>query len=176
MKKTILFLALLVLAFSLAACSSQVTTAEPTASVTVPVTTVPETAAPVQEISITTDNWHEYFEQREAQMVHVNKSGSIVLREFGYGIFLKEEYASRLAEENPVDASFEIQVNSIRYQVYGDLTTNNFIVRDDIIHDEGTRVLTASVEDYRGNARMQEGSDFHNAVGAFFTIDSEFGA
>lgn len=169
MKQRIAFVLSLMLIFSLTGCGSEV-----------PAGTVTEFTQPsaeiVQEITITTDNWQEYFEQREAQRVQVNAQGSIIMREFGYGVFLKEEYVSQLAEENPVDVSFDMQADSVRYQVYGDLTTNNFIVRDDTIHNEGTVTLTAPVEDLRGNIRIQEDSDFHNAVAAFFTVDGEFSA
>jgi len=172
MKKILAFLLALVLLFSLAGCGS-----EAPAGAVPTVESIPETTAePVQEITITTDNWQEYFEQRESQRVQVNAQGSIIMREFGYGVFLKEEYVSRLAQENPVDVSFDMQANSVRYQVYGDLTTNNFIVRDDTLHNEGTVTLTAPVEDLRGNTRIQEDSDFHDAVAAFFTVDGEFGA
>lgn len=174
MKKQLALLLALMLVFSLTACGSPAPEAAP--QIHAAASAIETTQPPVQEVVITTENWQDYFQQREAQWVQVNDSGDIVFREFGYGIFLKEEYAARLAGDDPVEVSFDMQVNSVRLQVYGDLTTNNFIVRDDIVHDEGTQVLTASVEDLRGNARIQPDSDFYNAVGAFFTVDGEFGA
>ena len=204
MKKQNFFLFLLVLVLLLAACGKQAavpetnpettvleTTAPQTApETTVPETTVPETTVPetvpetippttaeaVQEIQITTENWQDYFERRDVQKVRVNDAGEITLREFGYGVFLKDEFIPRLAQNNPVDVSIEMQVDAVRYQIYGDLTTNNFIIRDDATHNIGTEILTAQVEDYRGNDRIEVDSDFYNAVGAFFTIDGEFGA
>ena len=204
MKKQNIFLFLLVLALLLAACGKQAavpetipetTVLETTAPQTVPETTVPETTVPettvpetvpetippttaeaVQEIQITTENWQDYFERRDVQKVRVNDAGEITLREFGYGVFLKDEFIPRLAQNNPVDVSIEMQVDAVRYQFYGDLTTNNFIIRDDATHNIGTEILTAQVEDYRGNDRIEVDSDFYNAVGAFFTIDGEFGA
>lgn len=204
MKKQNFFLFLLVLVLLLAACGKQAavpetnpetTVLETTAPQTVPETTVPETTVPettvpetvpetippttaeaVQEIQITTENWQDYFERRDVQKVRVNDAGEITLREFGYGVFLKDEFIPRLAQNNPVDVSIEMQVDAVRYQIYGDLTTNNFIIRDDATHNIGTEILTAQVEDYRGNDRIEVDSDFYNAVGAFFTIDGEFGA
>ena len=194
MKKQNFFLFLLVLVLLLAACGKQAavpetnpetTVLETTTPQTVPETTVPETvpetippttAEAVQEIQITTENWQDYFERRDVQKVRVNDAGEITLREFGYGVFLKDEFIPRLAQNNPVDVSIEMQVDAVRYQIYGDLTTNNFIIRDDATHNIGTEILTAQVEDYRGNDRIEVDSDFYNAVGAFFTIDGEFGA
>ena len=204
MKNRSLFLCLLAAALMLSACGTQtnppVSAAVETVAQTIPETvaqtipetvaqtipetvaeTVPETEAPVadevvEEIEITTENWQDYFERRDVQKVYVNNTGEITLREFGYGVFLKDEYIPRLAQNNPVDVSIEMQVDAVRYQVYGDLTTNNFIIRDDATHNIGTEILTAQVEDYRGNDQIEVDSDFYNAVGAFFTIDGEFGA
>ena len=192
MKKYSLFLCLLAAALMLSACGTQTTppvsaAVETVAETTLEATpetvaeTVPETQAPVadevvEEIEITTENWQDYFERRDVQKVRVNDAGEITLREFGYGVFLKDEFIPRLAQNNPVDVSIEMQVDAVRYQIYGDLTTNNFIIRDDATHNIGTEILTAQVEDYRGNDQIEVDSDFYNAVGAFFTIDGEFGA
>lgn len=172
MKKILALAFSLMLIVSLAGCAAQ----EQPAVQTAPETTqaVRQTEAPaLLEVEITEENWQEYFEQREAQWVQVTQQGSIMLREFGYGIFLKEEYVQQLAE---AEVAFEMEADAVRYQVYGDLTTDNFIVREDTLHNEGKKQLTAQVEDLRGNTRIQPESDFHDAVAAFFTIEGEFGA
>ncbi|MGM9589505.1 MAG: hypothetical protein ACI3V0_04950 [Faecousia sp.] len=170
MRRKMAWLLLLVFALSLTACGAApaVTTVESTEVPTEAVTPA------LTEVEITMDNWQDYFELRESEQVQVNDRGAPVLREFGYGVFLKEEYKDRLPENGAAEVSFEMQVRSVRRQVYGDLVTDNFLIKDEVLNDEGDVVLTQFVEDWRSSGRMEPGSDFENAVAAFFTVNSEF--
>ena len=163
MKKTIALVLTLALSLTLAACGGEQPPAE---------TMVESSAAVLWEVEITMENWQDYLDLREAQRVSVGESGGVTNREFGYGIFLKEEYVDQLAE---VDVSFQMQVDSVLYQVYGDLTTDNFVIRKDTLHNEGIQILTAAVEDLRENGKIGPDTDLYNAVAAYFTLSGEFG-
>ena len=170
MKKTISFLLSLAICLSLAACGAG---AEPPAGTVPPTETVPVTTEPpLQEIEITMDNWQEYFELREAQLITLTSAGEIYNREFGQGVFLKPEYAEMLAE---AEVSFDLFADQVRYQVYGDITTDNYVIRKDTLHKEGEQTLTETVQDFRTREKIAEDSDFHNAVAAWFTLSDEFG-
>lgn len=161
MKKYLVFLLSLGMLLSLAACAAE------------PAETLPQTTQPqLQEVEITMDNWQEYFELREAQRISVSDYGEIFNREFGHGVFLKEEYVNRLAE---FDVSFGMQADVVRYQVYGDLTTDNYVIRKDTLHNEGVQTLEAPVEDMRLNNKIGPGTDLDGAVAAYFTLSGEFG-
>lgn len=167
MKKWFVFLLSLVMCLVFAGCA-----AEPVEIVQT-VQTVPETTAPVlQEIEITLDNWQDYFELREAQRITLTSTGEIYNREFGQGVFLKPEYVDVLAE---ADVSFDLFADQVRYQVYGDITTDNYVIRKDTLHKEGEQILTESVQDFRTNEKIAEDTDLHNAVAAYFTLSEEFG-
>lgn len=170
MRRKMVWFLLPVFALLLTACGAAPTVA------TVESTQIPtEAVTPVlTEVEITMDNWQEYFELRESEQVRVNDRGVTIQREFGYGVFLKQEYMDRLPENGAEEVCFEMQIRSVRRQVYGDLVTNNFKIKDEILSDEGEMVLTRSVEDWRGSDRMEPGSEFENAVAAFFTVDGEF--
>lgn len=172
MKRALAMLLVIMLCLSLAACAAE----ESVVPEMVEESSIQATEAQVHEVEITLENWQDYFEMRETQWVQVNENGSIILREFGYGVFLKDEYKEQLAEEDPVDVSFEMEVDSVRYQVYGDLTTDNFIIREDTLHNEGKKILTAPVQDLRGSTLLEPGSEMHDAVAAFFMLEGEFGA
>lgn len=166
MKKLLALLLAIAACLSLTACA-----AEPQSPETLAETTV-ETTLPLEQIEITMDNWQEYFDLREAQRITVNESGGIYNREFGYGAFLKEEYAQRLAE---FDVTFTMQANSVRYQVYGDITTENYLVRKDTLHDEGIQLITAQLEDMGENEKIGPDTDLYGAIAAYFTLSGEFG-
>ncbi len=62
-----------------------------------------------QPVEITMENWSEYFELRETPNVHINDFGEIVGRDHSYGIFLKDEYYNRLADNyEAVNVNFEL--------------------------------------------------------------------
>ena len=82
---------------------------------------VPEanySAYELQEIAITADNWHEYFEIKEVNGIRKNGFGEIEAVYPTVGIFLKEEYYSRLPEyiEN-MNISFEVSYDETPYVV-----------------------------------------------------------
>lgn len=172
MKKYTGLIFLLLGCLAMAACGSAQSAVE-TEPVSVEATAAETTQPVITEVEITMENWQDYFEQREAEWVQVNDRGDVILRDFGYGVFLKEEYVGRLAQEEPVAVTFEMKANSVRYQVMGDLTTDNYIIKDEVLHNEGEQIITADVQDLR-NGKIEEGSDFHNAVAAYLTVDGEF--
>ena len=56
----------------------------------------------VVDISLTRENWQDYFELRQAADVTVDSSGKITELRPGYGLFLKEEYVNRYIDGNAV--------------------------------------------------------------------------
>lgn len=166
MKSILALILILAACLSLTACAAEPQSPEAFAETTV------ETTLPPEQIEITMDNWQEYFELREAQRITVNENGGIHNREFGYGAFLKEEYANRLAE---FDVTFTMQADSVRYQVYGDVTTENYIIRKDTLHNEGIQLITAQVEDLRMDEKIGPDTDLYQSVAAYFTLSGEFG-
>jgi len=170
MKKIIAFLLSLVICLPFVGCAAE---SLQTVETTEMVETVPETTAPVlRQIEITLDNWQEYFELREAQRITLTSTGEIYNREFGQGVFLKPEYVDMLAE---ADVSFGLFADQVRYQVYGDITTDNYVIRKDTLHKEGEQILTERVQDFRTDEKIAENTDLHNAVAAWFTLSAEFG-
>ncbi|MBQ2854397.1 MAG: hypothetical protein IJE81_02870 [Oscillospiraceae bacterium] len=167
MKKLLTFLLAFVILMSFAACAAEPAQTAPVAE------TVPETMAPsLLEVEITLDNWQDYFELREAQRLILTSTGEIYNREFGQGVFLKPEYVQVLAE---ADVSFDLFADQVRYQVYGDITTDNFVIREDTLHIEGQQTMTETVQDFRLDEKIAAGTDMHNAVAAWFTLSEEFG-
>lgn len=60
-------------------------------------------------IEITMENYEEYFELRESIELYANEFDEVEAYYIGYGLFLKDEYVSRLA--NLQDVSFELEAD-----------------------------------------------------------------
>ena len=82
---------------------------------------VPEanySAYELQEIAITSDNWQEYFELKEANSITLNAFGEVEYVQPSLGLFLKEEYYSRLPENYwDVDIAFEVTYDETAYKI-----------------------------------------------------------
>ena len=131
-----------------------------------------------KEIEITMDNWQEYFELKEVNDIHVNEFGEVSSVRPSVGIFLKEEYYSRLPEYYyDVGISFEITYDEAKYQLLG-CTPDDF--KDEFI-GEYERVLTEparwdnletgcteilTVYDNRNDTYIAEQSPFFNTISA----------
>lgn len=71
-------------------------------------------------VEITLDNWQEYFELQEVNEISVNEFGDISSVYPTIGIFLKEEYADRLADGyGAVDVTFELSYDEALFEVLG---------------------------------------------------------
>lgn len=71
-----------------------------------------------KEIEITMDNWQEYFELKEVNNVYVNEFGEVSSVCPSIGIFLKEEYYSRLPDNYwDMELSFELIYDEASYKV-----------------------------------------------------------
>jgi len=121
-------------------------------------------------IEITPDNWQEYFEGKQAQDVGVDSEGHVDHRELLYGIFLKEEYLSRL-DYDACDGQvwFEIEYSYAPYLLEGDLQSDTYTLTEVRMPKEldmyrGKFYATEPVN-YRGYQiwRSPE-SDINNAV------------
>lgn len=75
-------------------------------------------------VELTTDNWQDYFELREALSLYTNNFGEIESFNIGYGLFLKKEYISRL--KNITDVSFEIEADRAYRAVELDEATGDY--------------------------------------------------
>ena len=118
-------------------------------------------------IELTMDNWQEYFELRECFDLYTNNFGEMENFNIGYGLFLKEEYISRL--ENITEVSFEIEADRALYAVNVDEATGDYTLGESYSgynwdwHWEGQHgTFTASVwnrtyndEDPRSDLYMQ---------------------
>lgn len=184
MKKQNAILAVLMLLLVLTACA--VPEAAPveteilfTATETSPTeaelqTSATEPAPPaVLPVEITLDNWQEYFELRQTEQVYVSQSCAVTNRVFGYGVFLKEEFLSRLAPGS--DVSFELQYDVSWKRVLGDVTSDSYMIIGSV-NETLPKTQSASLADFRGNAEIPEESDFYGQAAAEFAYDSEFGA
>ena len=192
MKRINIFALLLATALILTGCgmnppaateapAAAVVTEAPTEAPTLPPTeppteppTLPPTEPPQpEEIAITLENWQEYFEMRETEQVYISETCSVTNRVFGYGVFLKEEYADRFAEGSQV--SFELEYNVAWARVMGDLTADNYMIMGAQSNPD-RKLQSAQLSDFRLVENMSEESDFYGQVAAEFAFDSEFGA
>lgn len=192
MKRINIFALLLATALILTGCgmnppaateapAAAVVTEAPTEAPTLPPTeppteppTLPPTEPPQpEEIAITLENWQEYFEMRETEQVYISETCSVTNRVFGYGVFLKEEYADRFAEGSQV--SFELEYNVAWARVMGDLTADNYMIMGTQSNPD-RKLQSAQLSDFRLVENMSEESDFYGQVAAEFAFDSEFGA
>ena len=184
MKKINIFTLLLIMLLILSGCAVRegTPTEAPAAAVVTEAPTVAPTEVPTEApteppqpvaIEITLENWEEYFELRETEQVYISESCSVINRVFGYGVFLKEEYADRFVNES--DVSFDLEYNVAWARVMGDLTADNYLIMGAQSNEE-RKMQTAGLTDFRLADNMSEESDFYNQIAAEFAFDSEFGA
>ena len=187
MKRINIFALLLAMALVLTGCGTdQPAATEAPAAVVTEAPTLPPAEPPAEpptepptelpqpvEITITEENWQEFFELRETEQVYVSQTCAVINRVFGYGVFLKEAYADRFAEGSRV--SFELEYNVAWARVMGDLTADNYLITG-TQSDLARKTQTAELADFRLVDNMSEESDFYGQVAAEFAFDSEFGA
>ena len=135
-----------------------------------------------KEIEITVDNWQDYFEMKEVNNIQVNQFGEVSSVRPSIGIFLKEEYYSRLPENYyNVDISFELTYDEEVYQLLGGMPDNfewDFIGLYELVPAESrwrdnsetgcTDICT--VNDRRHDTNISEQSPFFNTVSAQWGI------
>lgn len=190
---TFLLLAAMLLMFSACAVREAVPTEAPAAAVTQPASeaateisteaptesptdppTVPPTEPPQpEEIAVNMENWEDYFELRKTEQVYVSESCNVTNRVFGYGVFLKEEFAHRFVDGS--DVLFDLEYNLSWSRVMGDLNGDSYMMMG-LQTDAARKTLTAHLADFRGLTGLSEESDFYNQVAAEFAFDSEFSA
>lgn len=160
-------------AAAVAEAPTRMPTEPPTEAPTEPPTEPPTEAPQPVPVEITLENWEEYFELRETEQVYISETCAVINRVFGYGVFLKEEYADRFAEGSEV--FFDLEYNLAWTRVMGDLTADNYLMMGTQTDGE-RKMLTAGLTDFRLAENMSEESDFYNQVAAEFAFDSEFSA
>lgn len=129
------------------------------------------------EVTITMDNWDEYFELRF--VTHVFISYDIIYhRAFGWGFALKQEYLDKLPiEDGAVDVDVTIQYDAAVYEVKNPYTFEYEITDN---HRPYTPVETgvkdvASVRDRRGPTYAPSPySDLYGQVMAYLAGDAGF--
>lgn len=68
-------------------------------------------------VEITLDNWADYFEIRETDDLYRNDFGEIEWKGFGFGVFLKDDVASRLKNTyDSVDVSFQVAYDEVMHK------------------------------------------------------------
>lgn len=153
--------------------ATEVVTQPATEAATEMPTQAPTEPPQPEEIAITMENWEEYFELRKTEQVYVSESCNVINRVFGYGVFLKEEFADRFAEGS--ELLFDLEYNLAWTRVMGDLAGDSYMLTG-LQADAERKTLTANLTDFRGLTSLSEESDFYNQVAAEFAFDSEFGA
>lgn len=80
-------------------------------------------------VEITLDNWGEYFEIRETDWQYRNDFGEIEQKGFGFGVFLKDEAASRLKDPYAsVNVSFKVAYDEVMHKATGSAANGDFQV------------------------------------------------
>lgn len=124
-------------------------------------------------VEITVDNWQEYFVARRAEDVGVDENGRVNHRETGYGIFLKEEYVSRL-DLSVSDGSvwFDLEHTYTPYILEGRLDSEDYTLvktkmppNQPAYRDSYSSTLPALYRGYQDWRGPQ--SDFNHALCAF---------
>ena len=129
------------------------------------------------EVTITMDNWEEYFEVRF--VTHVFAIGDqIRYRAFGWGFALKDEYLDKLpVEQGAVDVDVTIQFDTCYYEVKTPFSLEYEItdnVWPNIPAETGVRDV-ASVRDRRDPSyKPSPYSDFYGQVMAYLGGDAGF--
>ncbi len=109
-------------------------------------------------VEITMDNWADYFEIRETNYVYSNAFQEIEHMGFGFGVFLKDEFAEKLVDTySSVDVSFKVAYDEVMHEATGS-SQNGDLQVGEVGHprwysDEITR------SDAVGQVWLQEGED-----------------
>lgn len=78
-------------------------------------------------VEITLDNWADYFEIRETDDLYRNAFGEIEWKGFGFGVFLKDDVASRLRDPyGSVNVSVKAAYDGVMYKATGTLEGGDF--------------------------------------------------
>ena len=71
-------------------------------------------------VEITMDNWTDYFEIRETDWQYRNDFGEIEQKGFGFGVFLKDDVASKLrGPYESVNVSFKVAYDEVMHKATG---------------------------------------------------------
>ena len=150
MKKMIAAVLALCLCFAGAGCAGTEEIQQTVAEFT-------ETAAPSaeepMEVEITMDNWQECFELREPRELVPYESGDEW--EFGYGLFLKDEYEYQAGEVN-FELEYELEQRDFSEGVPGEPVETD--------HTPEPRAKTFALTDYRGNPEIAGDSPLYGTV------------
>ena len=80
-----------------------------------------------RSVEITMDNWNDYFEIRETDDQYRNAFGEIEWKGFGFGVFLKDDVASRLKNTyDSVNVSVKAAYDTVMYKATGTLEGGDF--------------------------------------------------
>lgn len=128
------------------------------------------TAGPAH-IELTMDNWQEYFELREVNDIGLNPFGEVSHVTPTAGIFLKEEYYSRLLKNySAVEISFELTYNNAEYQVLnvqpGEFKHELAGQYERKLISESPEMYSAivNIEDHRQYSSFVEQSPYYNTL------------
>lgn len=130
------------------------------------------------DIEITLDNWQEYFELKEVNSIRTNAFGEVSSVQPSIGIFLKEEYYSRLMDGYyTTDLSFELTYDEALYKVLNcDANDFNYDLagqyeRELVAGNNGWTLQTgctaiAQIIDYRNGDWIPEQSPYYHTLSA----------
>ena len=154
MKKYIAMTLALALCLALAACGD----AKP-AETSAPVTVPAETAPAQLTVTVTMDNWEDYFELRSTTDVYVDQSGKVQNWSFCYGVFLREEFDFVSGNVN-----FEVEYRTEQHPFTGDRATGEFTLGEATGTSENPRATTFALEDSRRDPNTDPMSGFYDSV------------
>lgn len=128
-------------------------------------------------VEITLDNWGEYFEIRETDWQYRNDFGEIEQKGFGFGVFLKDEAASRLKDPYAsVNVSFKVAYDEVMHKAT-DIEADGDFQMGEVGHPgwyPDPDRMDAVGEVWLQNGPNMEGSDCYDCYGAIFTGYSSF--
>lgn len=80
-------------------------------------------------VEITLDNWADYFEIRETDCQYRNDFGEIEQKGFGFGVFLKDDVASKLRDPyESVNVSVKVAYDEVMHKAIGSVANGDFQV------------------------------------------------
>lgn len=124
-------------------------------------------------VEITMDNWDEYFEIRETDMQYRNDFGEIDWKGFGFGVFMKDDVASRLKDTyESVQVSFKVAYDEVMHKAT-DIEADGDFQMGEVGHpqwyQDNSERMDAVGEVWLQNGINMEESGCYGYYGAIFT-------
>lgn len=129
-----------------------------------------------QTIPITLENWEQYFELRPVRQFQFDEAGQIAALGFGYGIYLREEYLSRVFPDpnGYVTLSFTMEYD-LAYRYVQNPTDENYSIGGLAVSPMGSS-STETIRNHLNDNSIPTGDARRGAVCALFAGTLELGS